>query len=79
MLEKVKPVLDTSYKPYASDGNQEEEKEPEFFRTDEGHLVLKRVAAFYTKVPMPCVVPNANKSIPPIVKYAAWVLIYMNS
>ncbi|KAJ9063111.1 hypothetical protein DSO57_1003641 [Entomophthora muscae] len=28
MLEKVKPVLDTSYKPYISDGNQEEDKEP---------------------------------------------------
>ncbi|KAJ9086342.1 hypothetical protein DSO57_1005046 [Entomophthora muscae] len=23
MMEKVKPVLDTSYKPYISDGNQE--------------------------------------------------------
>ncbi|KAJ9055743.1 hypothetical protein DSO57_1000601 [Entomophthora muscae] len=52
-----------SYKPYISDGNQEEDKEPEFFRTDERQLVLKKVAAFYTKVPMPCVVPNAKKSI----------------
>ncbi|KAJ9087459.1 hypothetical protein DSO57_1033174 [Entomophthora muscae] len=56
MLEKVKPVLTTSYEPYVSDGNQEEDKEPEFFITDEGKLVLKKVAAFYTKVPMPCVV-----------------------
>ncbi|KAJ9084877.1 hypothetical protein DSO57_1019517 [Entomophthora muscae] len=40
MLEKVKPVLDTSYKPYVSDGNQEEDKEPEFFRTDKGQLVV---------------------------------------
>ncbi|KAJ9076142.1 hypothetical protein DSO57_1029111 [Entomophthora muscae] len=64
MLEKVKPVLDTSYKPYVSYGNQEEDKEPELFRTDKGQLVLKKVATFYTKVPMPCVVPNANKSIP---------------
>ncbi|KAJ9061227.1 hypothetical protein DSO57_1022551 [Entomophthora muscae] len=63
MLEKVKPVLDTSYKPYGSDGNQEEEKEPEFFRTDEGQLVLKKVAVFYTKVSMPCFVPNANKYV----------------
>ncbi|KAJ9062060.1 hypothetical protein DSO57_1014684 [Entomophthora muscae] len=54
MLEKVKPVLNTSYKPYVSDGNQEEDKEPEFFRTDEGQLVLKKVAAFYNKVPIPC-------------------------
>ncbi|KAJ9058952.1 hypothetical protein DSO57_1007349 [Entomophthora muscae] len=54
MLEKVKPVLDTSYKPYVSDGNQEEDKEPEFFRADEGQLVLKKVAAFYNKVPMAC-------------------------
>ncbi|KAJ9087628.1 hypothetical protein DSO57_1031205 [Entomophthora muscae] len=64
MLEKVKPVLDTSYEPYVSDGNQEEDKEPELYQTDEGHLVLKKVAAFYNKVPMPCVVPNANKLIP---------------
>ncbi|KAJ9077099.1 hypothetical protein DSO57_1019958 [Entomophthora muscae] len=54
MLEKEKPVLDTSYEPYVSDSNQEEDKEPEFFRTDEGQLVLKKVAAFYNKVPMPC-------------------------
>ncbi|KAJ9071875.1 hypothetical protein DSO57_1032927 [Entomophthora muscae] len=64
MLEKVKPVLDTSYLPYVSDGNQEENKEPEFYKTNEGQLVLKKVAAFYTKVPMPCVVPNANEPIP---------------
>ncbi|KAJ9066797.1 hypothetical protein DSO57_1006088 [Entomophthora muscae] len=43
MLEKVKPVLDTSYKPYISDGNQEEDKEPEFYQTNEGQLVLKKV------------------------------------
>ncbi|KAJ9068377.1 hypothetical protein DSO57_1029334 [Entomophthora muscae] len=61
MMEKVKPVLDTSYEPYVSDGNQEEEKEPEFYRTDEGQLVLKKVSAFYTKVPMPCKpVPNQD-------------------
>ncbi|KAJ9056304.1 hypothetical protein DSO57_1034522 [Entomophthora muscae] len=63
MLEKVKPVLDASYKPYVSDGNQEEDKKPKFYQTDEGQLVLKKVAAFYTKVPMSCVVSNANKSI----------------
>ncbi|KAJ9077724.1 hypothetical protein DSO57_1013989 [Entomophthora muscae] len=51
MLEKVNPVIDTSYKPYVSDGNQEDDKEPEFYRTDEGQLVLKKVTAFYTKVP----------------------------
>ncbi|KAJ9060190.1 hypothetical protein DSO57_1033536 [Entomophthora muscae] len=54
MLEKVKPVLDTSYEPYVSDGNQEEDKEPEIYRNTERQLVLKKVAAFYTKVPMPC-------------------------
>ncbi|KAJ9061998.1 hypothetical protein DSO57_1015238 [Entomophthora muscae] len=54
MLKKVKPVLDTSYEPYISDGDQEEDKEPEFYRTDEGQLVLKRVTAFCNKVPMPC-------------------------
>ena len=64
MLEKVKPVLDTSCEPYVSDSNQEENKEPKFYRTDEEQLVLKKVAAFYTKVPMPCVVPNTNKLIP---------------
>ncbi|KAJ9064729.1 hypothetical protein DSO57_1027350 [Entomophthora muscae] len=64
MLEKVKPVLDTSYKPYISDGNKEDDKEPQFYQTNEEQLVVKKVAAFYTKVTMPCVVPNANESIP---------------
>ncbi|KAJ9078040.1 hypothetical protein DSO57_1010858 [Entomophthora muscae] len=64
MVEKVKPVLDTSYKPYVNDGNLEEDKGPEFYRTDEGQLVLKKISAFYNKVPIPCVVPNANRSIP---------------
>ncbi|KAJ9049449.1 hypothetical protein DSO57_1024254 [Entomophthora muscae] len=54
MIEKVKPVLDTSYKPYVSDGNQEDNNKPEFYRTTEGQLVLKKVTAFYNKVPMPC-------------------------
>ncbi|KAJ9073657.1 hypothetical protein DSO57_1013899 [Entomophthora muscae] len=36
MLEKMKPVLDASYEPYISDGKQEDDKDPEFFRTDEG-------------------------------------------
>ncbi|KAJ9056850.1 hypothetical protein DSO57_1028670 [Entomophthora muscae] len=49
ILEKVKLVLDTSYEPYASNGNQEEDKKPEFYRTDERQLVLKKVAAFYNK------------------------------
>ncbi|KAJ9072504.1 hypothetical protein DSO57_1026962 [Entomophthora muscae] len=40
------------------------DKELQLYQTNEGQLVLKNVAAFYTKVPMPCVVPNANKSIP---------------
>ncbi|KAJ9082723.1 hypothetical protein DSO57_1001794 [Entomophthora muscae] len=62
MLEKVKPVLDTSYKPYVSDGNQEEDKEPEFFRIYEGQLVLKKVAAFYTKMPMSCK-PVSNQDL----------------
>ncbi|KAJ9058462.1 hypothetical protein DSO57_1012056 [Entomophthora muscae] len=64
LLEKVKPVIDTSYKPYISDGNQEDNEEPKFYQTDEGQLVLKKVVAFYSKVPMPCAVPNASKSIP---------------
>ncbi|KAJ9048428.1 hypothetical protein DSO57_1035132 [Entomophthora muscae] len=54
ILEKVKPVLDTSYKPYVSDGNQEDDEEPEFYQTNEGQLVLKKVAALYTKMLMPC-------------------------
>ncbi|KAJ9048431.1 hypothetical protein DSO57_1035135 [Entomophthora muscae] len=41
MLEKVKPVLDTSYEPYISNGNQEDNKETEFFQTDEGQLVVR--------------------------------------
>ncbi|KAJ9052629.1 hypothetical protein DSO57_1032303 [Entomophthora muscae] len=55
MMEKVKPVLDTSYKPYVSDGNQEDNNKPNFYRTTEGQLVLKKVVYFYNKVPMPCV------------------------
>ncbi|KAJ9090497.1 hypothetical protein DSO57_1001955 [Entomophthora muscae] len=54
MMEKAKPVLDTSYKPYVSDGSQEDNKKPEFYRPKEGQLVLKKVVAFYNKVPMPC-------------------------
>ncbi|KAJ9085190.1 hypothetical protein DSO57_1016342 [Entomophthora muscae] len=54
MLEKMKPVLDTSHKPYISDDNQEEDKELEFYQTNEGQLVLKKVAALYNKVPIPC-------------------------
>ncbi|KAJ9061975.1 hypothetical protein DSO57_1015400 [Entomophthora muscae] len=54
MMEKVKPVLNTIYKPYISDGNQEDSNKPKFYRTTEGKLVLKKVAVFYTKVPMPC-------------------------
>ncbi|KAJ9050989.1 hypothetical protein DSO57_1009073 [Entomophthora muscae] len=43
MLEKIKPVFDTSYKPYVSDGNQEDNSKPDFYRTTEGQLVLKKV------------------------------------
>ncbi|KAJ9068533.1 hypothetical protein DSO57_1027711 [Entomophthora muscae] len=32
-----------SYEPYFSNGNQEEDKEPKFYRTDEEQLVLKNV------------------------------------
>ncbi|KAJ9051445.1 hypothetical protein DSO57_1004526 [Entomophthora muscae] len=54
MMEKVKPELNTSYEPYISDGNQEDNNEPKFYRTTEGQLMLKKVAVFYTKIPMPC-------------------------
>ncbi|KAJ9082631.1 hypothetical protein DSO57_1002577 [Entomophthora muscae] len=47
-IEKVKTVLDTSYKPYISDGNQE------------GQEVLNNAVAFYIKVPMSCV-PVTNQ------------------
>ncbi|KAJ9062560.1 hypothetical protein DSO57_1009615 [Entomophthora muscae] len=64
MLEKMKPVIDTSYKPYISDGNQEENKEPKFYQTNEGQLVLKKVVVFYNKVPMPCKpVTNQNPGL----------------
>ncbi|KAJ9086056.1 hypothetical protein DSO57_1008283 [Entomophthora muscae] len=62
MMKKVKPVIDTSYKLYTSDGNQEDKNKSEFYRTTEGQLVLKKVAAFYTKVPMPCK-PVSNQDL----------------
>ncbi|KAJ9073792.1 hypothetical protein DSO57_1012780 [Entomophthora muscae] len=55
MIEKVNPVIDTSYEPYVSDGNQENNNELKFFQTMNGQQVLKKVDAFYTKVPMPCI------------------------
>ncbi|KAJ9081702.1 hypothetical protein DSO57_1011950 [Entomophthora muscae] len=54
MMEKIKPVLDTSYEPYISDGNQEDNNKPDFYRTVEKWLMLKKVVAFYNKVSMPC-------------------------
>ncbi|KAJ9085784.1 hypothetical protein DSO57_1010590 [Entomophthora muscae] len=64
MMKKVKPVLDTSYEPYFSGGNQEDNNKPEFYRTVEGQLVLKKVADFYNKVPIPCMpVINQNPGI----------------
>ncbi|KAJ9055221.1 hypothetical protein DSO57_1006237 [Entomophthora muscae] len=63
MMEKVKPVLDTSYKPYVSDSNQKDNNKPKFYRTMEGHLVLKKIVVFYNKVSMPCVlVPEKDSS-----------------
>ncbi|KAJ9061792.1 hypothetical protein DSO57_1017199 [Entomophthora muscae] len=50
----TKMVRNKNYKPYISDGNQEVNDKPKFYRTTEGKLVLKKVAAFYNKVPMPC-------------------------
>ncbi|KAJ9053826.1 hypothetical protein DSO57_1020421 [Entomophthora muscae] len=67
MMEKVKPVLDTSYKPYVNDGNQEDNNKPNFYRTTEGQLVLKKVVSFYNKVPMPCVpVPEQDLCVVPV-------------
>ncbi|KAJ9052370.1 hypothetical protein DSO57_1034954 [Entomophthora muscae] len=63
IMEKVKPVIDTSYKPHISDSNQEDNDKPKFYRTTEGQLVLKKAAVFYNKVPMPCVpVPEQDTS-----------------
>ncbi|KAJ9072140.1 hypothetical protein DSO57_1030301 [Entomophthora muscae] len=62
IMKKVKPVLDTSYEPYVSDGNQEDNNEPEFYRTVERQLVLKKIAAFYNKVPMLCA-PVSNQDL----------------
>ncbi|KAJ9075045.1 hypothetical protein DSO57_1000329 [Entomophthora muscae] len=60
MIEKVNPVLDTSYEPYISDGNQENNNELKFFQTVDGQQALKKVDVFYTKVPMPCI-PGSEK------------------
>ncbi|KAJ9060446.1 hypothetical protein DSO57_1030808 [Entomophthora muscae] len=73
MMEKVKPVLKTSYEPYISDGNQEDNNEPKFYRTMQGRLVLKKVVSFYTKVPMLCVPvpeqdPNSTTPTKPAVR-----------
>ncbi|KAJ9056915.1 hypothetical protein DSO57_1027767 [Entomophthora muscae] len=43
MLEKTKPVLDTSCKCYVSDGNQEDVKETKYFQTEDGQQVLNNV------------------------------------
>ncbi|KAJ9065456.1 hypothetical protein DSO57_1019496 [Entomophthora muscae] len=63
MMEKVNSVLNTTYEPYVSDGNQENSNEPKFYRTTEGKLVLKKVVAFYNKVLIPYVpVPEQDPS-----------------
>ncbi|KAJ9061257.1 hypothetical protein DSO57_1022312 [Entomophthora muscae] len=61
MIEKVKPVLDTSYEPYVSDSNQEDIEDPEYFQNKDGQPVIKKVVVFYTKVFMSCI-PVANKN-----------------
>ncbi|KAJ9062006.1 hypothetical protein DSO57_1015244 [Entomophthora muscae] len=54
-----------SYKPYVSDSKGgDKDKPPQYFQTTKGQKVLKKVAVFYSQVPMPCVVPNPNESIP---------------
>ncbi|KAJ9052377.1 hypothetical protein DSO57_1034885 [Entomophthora muscae] len=63
-MEKVKPVIDTSYKPHISDSNQEDNGKPKFYRTTEGQLVLKKAAVFYNKVLMHYVpVPEQDPSL----------------
>ncbi|KAJ9065892.1 hypothetical protein DSO57_1015125 [Entomophthora muscae] len=65
MMEKVKSMIDTTYKPYMSDNKGEgDNKEPQSFQTTKGEKVLKKFAVFCSQVPMPCVVPKSNESIP---------------
>ncbi|KAJ9080232.1 hypothetical protein DSO57_1027346 [Entomophthora muscae] len=52
MMKNLKPVLDTSYKLYRIDGNQEADDKTKFYIATEGQLVLKKVVAFYTRVPL---------------------------
>ncbi|KAJ9085664.1 hypothetical protein DSO57_1011813 [Entomophthora muscae] len=49
-MEKVKPVLDTTYKPYVSAyKGQDDNKQPQYFQTTDCKQVLKKVAEFYNK------------------------------
>ncbi|KAJ9067732.1 hypothetical protein DSO57_1036157 [Entomophthora muscae] len=62
ILEKVKPVLDTSYKIYVSDSKgADKDKLPHYFQPVKRQKVLKKDAAFYSQVPMPCVVAEPVK------------------
>ncbi|KAJ9072910.1 hypothetical protein DSO57_1022239 [Entomophthora muscae] len=63
--ESAKPVFDTTYEPYMSDGKgKDNDKEPKFYQTTDGQKVLKKVAAFYSQVPMPCVVAEPAELLP---------------
>ncbi|KAJ9088344.1 hypothetical protein DSO57_1024038 [Entomophthora muscae] len=65
ILEKVKPVFDTSYKPYVSDSEgADKDKLPQYFQIKKGG----------SQVPMPCVVPNTN-DLTPTAKKAKYHII----
>ncbi|KAJ9058810.1 hypothetical protein DSO57_1008340 [Entomophthora muscae] len=64
IMEKVKPVLDTMYKPYVSDNKgQDDNKQPQYFKNTDEQKVLKKVAEFYRQVSMPCVVAEPVESL----------------
>ncbi|KAJ9057547.1 hypothetical protein DSO57_1021754 [Entomophthora muscae] len=53
IMEKVKPVLDTTCKPYVSDNKgQDDNKQPKYFQTIGGQQVLKKFSVFYKNVPI---------------------------
>ncbi|KAJ9081345.1 hypothetical protein DSO57_1015628 [Entomophthora muscae] len=80
IMEKVKPVLDTTHKNYVSDNKgEDEDKETQFYQTVDEKQVLKKIAAFYSKVPMSCDVaesmeffPKAKKPKYHIIPDATW-------
>ncbi|KAJ9049593.1 hypothetical protein DSO57_1022833 [Entomophthora muscae] len=59
MIEKFKPIIDTSYKPYIRDSDQEDVKEPKIYRTTEKYLMLKRFWPSISRCPC-CVCQFGN-------------------